>query len=54
MTPKIKNKKPASAKEHDAYVKAALKRIDALSQKGREMDRKIAPKLRELRKIVNE
>lgn len=60
MTRKTKNKKssgPLSQKEYRAIMRqidADLKEIKALQKKGKEMDRKIAPLLRELRKIVDE
>lgn len=47
---------PMSKREFRAtmnQIDADLKRIDALLRKGKEADRKIAPKLRELRKLIN-
>jgi hypothetical protein len=60
MITKAKNKKPSgplSQKEFRAAMRridADLKEIKVLQQKGKELDRKIAPLLRELRKIADE
>lgn len=56
MTPKTK-KAPLTQKEFRAAMRridANLKEIKALEQKGKEMDRKMAPLVRELRKIADE
>lgn len=54
MTPKTKGRKPMSAKEHDAYCRTMMKRIDARLKEGRRMDAKIAPALKALKRFVDE
>jgi hypothetical protein len=54
MTPKMSKKRNENARSLDAESKARMKRIDAHLRRIDEIERKMAPKLRELRKFVNE
>lgn len=54
MVLKKSRKKIMSAREHDAYAKTALKRIDAGLRRIDKQRREMAPLLRELRKIADE
>jgi hypothetical protein len=54
MTPRSNKKKVMSAREHDAYVRTALKRIDAGLRRIDKQRREMTPLLRELRKIADE
>jgi hypothetical protein len=53
MPRKTRKKKVMSAREHDAAFRAGMKRIDAHLRRIDEIERQMAPKLRELRKFVN-
>ena len=53
-TKATRKSRPLSAKEHDAAFRATTKRIDAILKRMDEREKRFAPKLRELRKIVDE
>lgn len=54
VTPRKSKKRVMSAAEHDAEFRATMKQIDATLKRMDEREKKVAPMIQELRKLVNE